>query len=56
MGLAPSEFWDMKPKHFWLLLAKRIDDQKTAERGGGRLSDEDKDELLQLLRNDPNGD
>mgnify|MGYP006159614287 CR=1 FL=1 len=44
LGLQPSEFWRMKPRHFWWLAATM-----KPQKSGPSLSREDKEQLAELL-------
>jgi len=44
LGLAPSEFWRMRPRHFWWLVDSLKD--KSSKRG---LSDEDRRGITEML-------
>lgn len=45
MGIAPSEFWQMPPEHFWWLVEASTAEAKPA----GSINDDEKDELMILL-------
>jgi hypothetical protein len=49
MEIAPSEFWNMEPRHFWWLFEAMIEEQKRAARAAGELTDEDREDLYQGL-------
>jgi len=51
LGLAPSEFWKMKPKHFWWLV-ETLDDNKSKS----KLSDNDRRGILEAFNGNPKGD
>jgi hypothetical protein len=46
LGLAPSEFWIMRPRHFWWLYEAVQDEREAA---GPGLSDDDKAEILNTM-------
>ena len=50
LGIAPSEFWKMVPRHFWWLV--EMDRDKAPKRG---LSKEDKGAILEALRGNKKG-
>jgi hypothetical protein len=45
LGVAPSEFWTMRPRHWWWLV-ETLDDR----RRGARLSEDDRREFADWLR------
>lgn len=50
LGVSPDEFWRMPPRHFWWLFADLLAEQKSLSQKSDRLSDEEKDELIEMLR------
>jgi len=48
-GVSPSEFWQMRPRHFWWL-HETLDDG-SAKRG--RLSASDRKGILEMLNGNP---
>jgi hypothetical protein len=42
LGQPASDFWKTEPRHFWWLL-------ESADEAQNRLTESDKDELLQML-------
>jgi hypothetical protein len=50
LGVTPTEFWRMPPRHFWWLFADMQAEQAAAAKDRDRLSDDEKDELIEMLR------
>lgn len=46
LEVAPSEFWRLSPREFWLIYYGKVDRSK---REAGKLTDSDIEELKQLL-------
>jgi len=47
LRLAPSEFWQMRPRHFWVLFGAKM--EETGARKRRRLSRSDKDDIKAWL-------
>lgn len=43
LGIAPSEFWQMPPRHFWVLVGAKRDE--AGQRRKPKLSKADKDAI-----------
>lgn len=50
MSVAPSEFWHMEPRHFWFLMDDLLAEQAALAGRAGRMTDDEKDELLAVMR------
>jgi hypothetical protein len=50
LNLAPSEFWSMQPRHFWLLVRAKRDENGAAQKS--RLSKADRDAIRAELMGD----
>jgi hypothetical protein len=45
LNIAPSEFWNMVPRHFWYL----VETLQPPKGAGPRFSEAERDELIALL-------
>ena len=50
LGIQPSEFWNMPPRHFWVLVGAKRDE--TGDRRKSRLSKADKEAIRAELMGD----
>lgn len=48
LGIAPSEFWRLPPRHFWWLVADNTKSSRS-------LSREDRRAIIEALRGNPRG-
>lgn len=50
MNIAPSEARAMEPRHFWWLMEDLLAEHAAIAGKAGKMSDADKDELLDVMR------
>lgn len=50
MSIAPSEARSMEPRHFWWLMEDLLAEQAAISGKAGKMSNADKDDLLNVMR------